>query len=80
MYKEGVGPNAAQHPHEAEGDAMASVHDELEIDEDARQQAHDKHSSRPCSPCDGAEESYEGEDRYEEREEGKARGKSEEEV
>jgi len=80
LYKKGVGPDTTQHRREAEGDAMASVHDELEADEEARQQAHYEYGGRPCSPCNGAEECDQRKDSDEERKEGKARGEGEEEV
>lgn len=73
-------PRAAQHPREAEGDAVAAVDDELEADEDARECAHDEHGGGPGGPCDGAEEGDERDHGDQERDEGQTRGESEEKV
>ena len=45
---------ATQDPREAKRDAAKSIHDELEVDEYASEDAHDAHGCGACRPCDGA--------------------------
>ena len=63
-------PDTTQDPREAEGNAVAAVHDELEADEEARKDAHDEHGGGPGGPCDSAEEGDERENRDQEPNEG----------